>query len=80
MLTVCEALTTRIQQLLEERKITLYKLALDSGVLYDTLKKITSNVNKSVDFAIVIKIAGGFDMTLEEFVSTSLFSEDNLKI
>jgi transcriptional regulator with XRE-family HTH domain len=80
MLSVCAAVTERINELLKQKNLSLYKLAMNSGVWYDTLKKITKNNNKSVDFALVIKIAGGFDMSVDEFVKSPLFAEENLNI
>ncbi len=79
-MTVCEAVTARIKELLAAKNITLYRFAENSGVRYDTLKKIVSNDNKSVNFSSVIEIAGGFGMTIAEFVDCPLFSEENLNI
>jgi transcriptional regulator with XRE-family HTH domain len=78
--SVCGAVTNRINQLLGEKNWTLYKLAQESGVLYDTLKKIVSNKNKAVNLAIIIQIANGFGMTLSQFANTHFFSIANLKI
>ena len=78
-ISVCEAVTKRINQLLGENNWTLYKLAQQSGVLYDTLKKIVSNKNKAVNLAIIIQIANGFGKTLSEFTDNELFQYDNLE-
>ena len=77
-ISVCEAVTKRINQLLAENSWSLYKLAQQSGVLYDTLKKIVSNKNKAVNLSIIIQIANGFSKTLSEFTDSELFKYDNL--
>ena len=79
-LTSRQAVAKRMNDLLKQRKITLYKFAHDVGILYDTLKKINSSDSKSVSLDIVIQIAGGFNMSLAEFVNDPVFNEDNLKI
>ena len=79
-LTSRQAVSKRMNDLLKQRKITLYKFAHEVGILYDTLKKINSSDSKSVSLDIVIQIAAGFNMSLAQFVDDSVFCEDNLKL
>jgi len=79
-LTSRQAVAKRMNDLLKERKITLYKFAQDVGILYDTLKKIKLSDSKSVSIDIVIQIASGFNMSLAQFVDDPVFNEDNLKL
>lgn len=79
-ITICDAVSERIKQLLKERQMSVYKLADVSDVIYNTLKAVVAKKNSSVDFGIVAKVAGGFDMTIAEFVDSPLFDEDNLKL
>jgi len=80
MKTLCEAVRDRINFLLKEHNMNPHNLTLKSGVLTGTLWGILSARNKSVDFMTIIKLAGGFEMSLAEFVDDSLFNEDNLKV
>jgi transcriptional regulator with XRE-family HTH domain len=80
MKTSAQAVKARIEQLLKEKNITLYRLMQNSGVLHGTMYGIISEVNKSVTLATLVKIAGGFDMTVSEFLDDELFFEDNLKV
>ena len=80
MHTVNEALALRIEELLEERKITRYRLAMNSGLTHSTLKNIIHQTVKDNLLSTTILIASGFDMTVSEFLNSPLFDEENLKI
>lgn len=80
MNNVNHALSLRINELLKEKHKTRYKLALDSGVSHSTLKNIIHETIKDNLLSTVILIAGGFDMTVSEFLNSSLFLEENLQI
>ncbi len=78
--TVNKALQLRIQELLKEKKITQYRLAMNSGVSHSTLKNIIHNTVDDNLLSTVILLAGGFDMTVSEFLKSPLFLEENLKL
>lgn len=77
---VNHALSLRIQELLAERKMTRYRLAMNSGVTHSTLKNIIHDSIQDNRLSTVIMIAGGFDMTVSEFLDSPLFDEVNLDI
>lgn len=78
--TVNRAVALRIIELLRERKMTQYRLAMNSGVTHSTLKNIIHETVKDNLLSTVILIAGGFDMTVSEFLNSPLFLEENLDI
>lgn len=78
--SVNRAVALRISELLAERKITQYRLAMNSGVTHSTLKNIIHETVKDNLLSTVILIASGFDMTVSEFLDSSLFLEENLEI
>ena len=80
MNTVNHALALRIIELLEEKKITRYRLAMNSGISHSTLKNIIHETIKDNLLSTTILIASGFDMTVSEFLDTPLFHEENLNI
>lgn len=80
MNTINHALALRIIELLEEKKITRYRLAMNSGISHSTLKNIIHETVKDNLLSTTILIAGGFDMTISEFLDTPLFHEENLNI
>ena len=77
---VNHALALRIQELLAEKNMTKYRLAMNSGVTHSTLKNIIHETVKDNLLSTVILLAGGFDMTVSEFLDSPLFLEDNLSI
>lgn len=78
--SVNHALSLRIKELLKEKNITRYRLAMNSGVAHSTLKNIIHETIKDNLLSTTIMIAGGFDMTVSEFLNSPLFWEENLEI
>ena len=80
MNSVNHALALRIEELLKEKGITRYKLAMDSGVSHSTLKNIMHETVTDNLLSTTILIASGFGMTVSEFLESPLFLEENLNI
>ena len=78
--SVNHAVALRIGELLEERKMTRYRLAMNSGVTHSTLKNIMLDTIGDNMLSTIILIAGGFDMTVSEFLDSPRFNEENLNI
>jgi transcriptional regulator with XRE-family HTH domain len=77
---VNRAVAKRILELLKEKKITQYRLAVKSTISHSTLKNIIHETIKDNLLSTVILIANGFDMTVSEFLDSPLFLEKNLEI
>ena len=80
MNNVNRALMLRIEELLKEKNMTQYRLALNSGITHSTLKNIMHDTVKDNLLSTVILIASGFDMTVSEFLNSPLLLEENLTI
>ena len=80
MNTVNHAVALRIKELLKEKGITLYRLAMNSGLTHSTLKNIMHETINNNLLSTIILIASGFDKTVSEFLDSPLFLEDNLKL
>lgn len=80
MNSINHAIALRIQELLNEKGMTQYKLSMNSGVNHSTLKNIMHETIKDSLLSTIILIAGGFDMTVSEFLNSPLFLEENLQI
>lgn len=78
--SVNHALALRINELLKEKNITRYRLAMNSGVTHSTLKNIIYETVKDNLLSTTILIASGFDMSVSEFLDSPLFLEENLNI
>lgn len=77
---VNRAVALRISQLLKEKGITQYRLAMNSGITHSTLKNIIHETVKDNLLSTVILIASGFNMTVSEFLDSPLFLAENLNI
>lgn len=77
---VNHAVALRIKELLKKNNITQYRLAMNSGVNHSTLKNIIHETIKDNLLSTIILIAGGFDITVSEFLDSPLFLEENLNI
>lgn len=77
---VNRAVALRISQLLKEKNMTQYRLAMNSGLTHSTLKNIIHETVKDNLLSTIILIATGFNMTVSEFLNSPLFLEDNLNI
>ncbi len=80
MNNVNNALVLRINELLKEKNMTRYKLAMESGVSHSTLKNIMHETVKDNLLSTTILLASGFDMTVSQFLDSPLFNEENLNI
>lgn len=80
MNNINHALSLRIKELLEEKKITRYRLAMNSGIPHSTLKNIVHETVKDNLLSTAILLASGFDMTVSEFLDSPLFYEENLDL
>ena len=80
MNNVNHALVLRINELLKEKNMTRYKLAMESGVSHSTLKNIMHETVKDNLLSTTILLASGFDMTVSQFLDSPLFNEENLNI
>ena len=78
--SVNRAVALRISQLLIEKNMTQYRLAMNSGITHSTLKNIIHETVKDNLLSTVILIATGFNMTVSEFLDSPLFLEENLNI
>lgn len=79
-ITVNQALSKRIRELLAIKKMSQYRLEQNSGVSHSQLGFILKDRNNSVNFKTVIMLAQGFDMTLIEFLDSPYFDLDSLDI
>ncbi len=80
MHSVVIALVLRIDELLKEKKMTRYRLAMESGVSHSTLKNIIKGTVQDVMISTVVLIANGFGMSVSEFLDSPFFSEENLNV
>lgn len=79
-MTVNKAVSLRIKELLKEKNITQYRLAINSCITHSTLKNIINNTVNDNLLSTIILISSGFNMTVKDFLDSPLFLEENLNI
>lgn len=72
---VQHAVVKRIKQLCRSRKWTSYKLAMEAGLPYSSIKDIFAGRTKNISIKIIKIICDAFDISLIEFFSTSDFEK-----
>ena len=79
-MTINQAVSIRIRDLLIERNMSQYRLEMNSGISHSQMGFILKNRNNSLNFKTIIMLAKGFNMTLQEFLDSPLFVHENLDI
>jgi len=74
-----QAISERLIELLNERKMTQYQLFMKSGVPKSTIGNVINCAYDSVKLRIIHEMCQGLEIDLTEFFASSLFSENNLE-
>jgi len=68
----------RVTKLLNENKISKYKLEKNSGLSHSALRYIFNEVNLDVKFSTIVKVCQALNISLQEFFDDEIFALDNL--
>ena len=79
-MTVNNAVAKRVSKLLQERKMSQYRLEQESGIQHGSMQCIMNGRNKTVTLSTVMMLAKGFNMSLVEFLDDEIFSSNELEI
>lgn len=83
-MTLSNAVKQRIINLAAERKITIHKLSLDSGVPYSTMSSFLNGKCESITLTTLLHICEGTQITMKDFFNDEIFKDvklsDNTKI
>ncbi len=77
-MTLAEALSLRLNELLQEKKLTQYRLSILSGVSQSTIGDIRHQRNKTVNVRIIYEISQVLNMDLPDFFNSPLFKNGNI--
>ena len=72
---VYDATKIRILQLLEQRKMSIHKLATSSGVAPSTIKNILYGKSQNPGIVTIKMLCDGLDITLVDFFNCEEFNE-----
>ena len=79
-MTVNHAVVKRIEELLKEKNMTKYRLAINSGLSHSRLNCIMKEKNKTVTLSTIILLAEGFEISLIEFLDSQYFNDQDLEV
>lgn len=71
--SMSQAIVYRITKLCEEKEMSIYRLAKDSGINQSALNEIMQGRSKDPRIKTIGKIAKGFNMNLSSFFNDSIF-------
>ena len=77
-MTLSEALAIRVNELMEEKKLTQYRLAQLSGIAETTIADIRKMRNKGTNIHNINSIAQGMGIDLIQFFNSPLFERENI--
>lgn len=74
-----EAISMRLNELLNERGMTQYQLFMKSGVPKSTIGNVINCSYDSVKLRIIHEMCQGLGISIMEFFQSPLFDENNLE-
>lgn len=69
-MNTCDAVKNRILELLEEKKMSIYQLSIESAVSPSTIKNILYGKSKNPGIVTIKMLCDGFGITLVDFFNT----------
>ena len=79
-MTMAEAVTKRLDNLLFSKSWSLYKLAKEANLPLSTLKNLYCGHTKSPTLSVIFKISNAFEMSVIEFLSDEIFNSEELEL
>lgn len=72
-MSISVAVRERLNELLEERKLTINGLSIIAGVTQSTVNDFMKGVSTNIGIVTLKKLVDGLDMTITEFFDTERF-------
>lgn len=77
-MTLGQAFSIRLRELLKERNLSLHKFLKDSCIPRSTIVNIEKGNTKCPTLAIIYQVANGFNMTYLEFLDSPIFKSPDI--
>ena len=74
-----QAVSARLEELLQERRMTQYQLYMKSGVPKSTIGNVMNCAYDSVKLRVIHELCQGLEISITEFFTSPLFDETNLE-
>lgn len=78
-MTLGEAFMIRLNELLKQNNLTLYKFLKDSLIPWSTVKNIERGKTKSPTLKLIYQVASGFNMSHIEFLNSPIFFSNEIE-
>lgn len=73
------AFAIRLTKLLNDKKMSKYKLEKATGLSHSALRYIFNEVNNDVKFSTIVKVCMVLDISLTDFFDDDIFNLENLE-
>lgn len=80
MMTLNQAFSARVKEILKEKKMTQYRLEQITGLYHSTINTIMNGKIKASNFKTMAIIISALGVSIQEFFNTPLFNFANLEI
>ncbi len=77
-MSLAEALSCRLAELMREKNMTAYRLFKLTGVSQTTISDILKRKNKAVNLRILVELCQGLGIELSAFFDTPLLKMENI--
>lgn len=77
-MTLADALSARLEELMKEKEITQYRLLQLSGVAQSSIADIRLKRNKGANISLIYAISVGLGIDLTEFFNSDFFKAENI--
>lgn len=78
-MTLGQAFSIRLRELLKERNLTLHKFLKEACIARSTIVNIEKGNTKSPTLALIYQVSDGFGMTYLEFLNHPAFKREDLE-
>lgn len=79
-MTLNQAFSIRVKQILKEKKMTQYKLEQLTGIYHSTMTSILTGKTKASNFNTMATIISVLGLSISEFFNDKVFDFENLEI
>lgn len=77
---ISEAFKLRLQECLDERSTTLFKLCRENGIGRSTIINLYKGNSRSPKLATLYEICDALNISILEFLNSPLFSRENVEL
>lgn len=79
-MTLSKAVSTRIRQILKDKKLSQYKLEQMTGITHNTMLSFLNNKYRSCNLRTLVIVIMALNMSIKEFFDDELFNNEQLEV